>query len=116
MSKPFKTLLEKMSDERRNKIKIKTNLLKNEMALGELRRALELTQEELANSLKMNQAAISKFERQSDIYISTLRKILSGMGADLKIVARFPDGEVQINQFDDIHSNMDSMKESIVSR
>jgi DNA-binding XRE family transcriptional regulator len=70
MSKPFKNLLEKMPDRRRERIKLKTELLKNEMALQELRQALDLTQEELARSLDMKQAAISKFEHQSDIYLS----------------------------------------------
>jgi transcriptional regulator with XRE-family HTH domain len=74
------------------------------MALKDLRQALKLTQDELARSLKMKQAAISKFERQSDIYLSTLRKILFVMGADLKIVAHFPEGDVLINQFNDITS------------
>ena len=104
MSKPFRKLLEKMTPERRERIEIKKTLLKNDMALKELRLALRLTKEDLENSLHLNQAAISKFERQSDIYISTLRKILSVMGADLKIIAHFPDGDVVINQFDEIRS------------
>lgn len=104
MSKPFNKLLESISSERRERIRFKTNLIKNEMALKELRQALKLTQDELARSLKMKQAAISKFERQSDIYLSTLRKILFAMGADLKIVASFPDGDVLINQFNEIVS------------
>ena len=33
MSKPFKNLLEKMPERRRERIKLKTALLKNEMAL-----------------------------------------------------------------------------------
>ena len=73
--------------------------LKTQMALGELRRALELTQEQVAGSLNMNQAAISKFEHQSDIYIGTLRKILLAMGAELRIIAHFPDTDVVIDQF-----------------
>ena len=76
--------------------------MKNEMALSELRQALDLTQEELAKTLHMKQAAISKFEHQSDIYLSTLRRILFAMGAELKIVAQFPEGSVHINQFDEI--------------
>lgn len=108
MSKPFKNLLEKMPDRRRERIKLKTELLKNEMALQELRQALDLTQEELARSLDMKQAAISKFEHQSDIYLSTLRRILFAMGADLKLVARFPEGEILINQFDEIRREANS--------
>ena len=68
MSKPFKNLIEKMSPERQERIKRKAKNLKTQMALGELRRALEMTQEQVAGSLNMNQAAISKFEHQSDIY------------------------------------------------
>jgi transcriptional regulator with XRE-family HTH domain len=99
MSKPFKTLIEKMPDERRQRIKQKAKKLKTQMAIGELRRALELTQEQVAGSLNVKQAAISKIEHQSDIYIGTLRKVLTAMGAELRIVALFPDTEVEIDQF-----------------
>ena len=105
MSKPFKNLLDGMSQERREKVRIRTEVLKNEMALQELRQALELTQQELANELKVNQAAVSKFESQSDIYISPLREILFAMGGELRIVAHFADGDVLINQFDDIRKS-----------
>jgi transcriptional regulator with XRE-family HTH domain len=105
MSKPFKNLIEKMSPERQERIKRKAKNLKTQMALGELRRALELTQEQVAGSLNMNQAAISKFEHQSDIYIGTLRKILSAMGAELRIIAHFPDSDVVIDQFTDLQKS-----------
>ena len=105
MSKSFKKLLADMPEERLKKIKIKTEVLKNELALKELRQAMELTQEELAKELHVNQAAVSKFESQSDIYISTLRKILFAMGGELRIVAHFDDGDVLINQFDDIRKS-----------
>lgn len=105
MSKPFKKLLDGMSEERLERIKIKTDVMKNEMALKELRQALELTQQELAKELRVNQAAVSKFESQSDIYISTLRKILFAMGGELRIVAHFSEGDVLINQFDDIRKD-----------
>ena len=105
MSKPFKNLIEKMPAERQNRIKQKAKDLKTQMALGELRRALELTQEQVAGSLNMNQAAISKFEHQSDIYIGTLRKILSAMGAELRIIAHFPDTDVVIDQFTELQKN-----------
>jgi len=106
MSKPFIDLLGQMPSERRKHIRLKTEVLKNEMALRELREALDLTQEQLARSLNMKQAAISKFEHQSDIYLSTLRRILHAMGAELKIIARFKDGEVLINQFNDIRRDV----------
>jgi hypothetical protein len=48
MSKPFKNLIEKMPAERRQRIKQKAKNLKTQMAIGELRRALELTQEQVS--------------------------------------------------------------------
>lgn len=105
MSKSFNKLLTKMPAERQQRIALKTSLLRNEIALKELREALDLTQQDIANRLDMKQAAISKFEGQSDLYISTLRKILFAMGGELKIVAAFPSGEVLINQFTDLHKN-----------
>lgn len=59
MSEPFKSLIEKMPIVRQERIKQKAKELKTQMALGELRRALELNQGQLAESLSMNQAAIS---------------------------------------------------------
>ena len=102
MSKPMENLRRGMSPDRRRRIRIKAEVLKKEIALRELRQALELTQQQLANTLNMNQAAIAKFESQSDIYISTLRKILSAMGAELMIIAHFPEGDVVINQFKEL--------------
>jgi transcriptional regulator with XRE-family HTH domain len=105
MKKSFDSLLKKMSPERRVRVDKKVAFLNKEMALFELRHALDMTQTELAGELKMKQAAISKFEKQSDIYISTLRKILAGMGGELIISARFSEGEVRIRQFDDVRKN-----------
>ena len=102
MSKPFENLLTEMRPERRERIRVKTGALKNEMALGELRQALDLTQDELARTLHVKQAAVSKFENQSDIYLSTLRKILAAMGGELRITAHFDEGDVHINQFGDV--------------
>jgi transcriptional regulator with XRE-family HTH domain len=112
MKKTFDNLLQKMSPVRRARVDKKVASLKKEMALFELRQALDMTQTELAGELKMKQAAISKFEKQSDIYISTLRKILAGMGGELIISARFSEGEVRIRQFDDVRK--DSIHEAYV--
>ncbi|MBN2702902.1 MAG: helix-turn-helix transcriptional regulator [Pontiellaceae bacterium] len=101
MSKPYSELRKKMTHEQRERARAKTEALKKEMALQELRQALNMTQTELAEKLHVNQAAVSKYENQSDLYISTLRRILSGMGGELRITAHFAEGDVVINQFHD---------------
>src|SRR6185295_14890558 len=83
MAKPFRNLLEKLPKERRDRIEARKRRLIREINLRELRQAMELTQQQLADTLKVNQAAISKMESQSDMYISTLRRVLEAMGGTL---------------------------------
>jgi transcriptional regulator with XRE-family HTH domain len=70
------------------------------MALDELREARDMTQQHLARILKINQAAVSKMERRTDIYVSTLQDFVKAMGGQLKITATFPEaGTIEIRQF-----------------
>ncbi len=105
MAKSFRNLVKKMSPESQERIKKRTEALRSEMALQELRQAMQLTQQQLAENLQMNQAAVSKVEHQSDMYISTLRRFLAAMGGELRIVAHFPQGDVTINQFEAINDS-----------
>jgi transcriptional regulator with XRE-family HTH domain len=75
-------------------------MTKSFKALKKLRQARQLTQQDLANVLNVNQAALSKMENQADMRISTLRKLLTAMGGNLKIIAEFPEGEVVIDPFE----------------
>ena len=102
MAKSFKTLVDKMSPESRDRVARRKRELLEGLALQELREARRLTQRQLAESLHITQASVSKMESQSDMYVSTLRRFLEAMGGQLRIVATFPDGEVLISQFEDI--------------
>lgn len=99
MAKKFRDLLAQMPEERRARIEAETQRLMDEMPLQELRNALDLTQQQIAATLGINQAAVSKVESQTDMYISTLRRFVEAMGGDLRIVAHFPQGNIEINQF-----------------
>src|SRR5690242_17769233 len=68
-----------------------------EMTLAELRRAREFTQVELASVVGVTQAQVSRIERQTDLYLSTLAGYLSAMGGELVILGRFPDKSVRLN-------------------
>ncbi len=102
MAKNFKELQARMSPESRARSEAKAEEMAGEMALDELREALKLTQESLAESLHVNQAAISKVERRADMLISTLRKIIEAMGGELEIRAILPTGVVRIKQFEEV--------------
>jgi DNA-binding XRE family transcriptional regulator len=95
----FSELREKMSPERRARNEAETQRMLREMALDELRAARELTQTHLAQLFGVSQGAISRLERRTDMYVSTLAKFIEAMGGQLEIRAVFPDGSVRINQF-----------------
>ena len=55
----------------------------------------------MARTLGVKQAAVSKLERRTDMYVSTLRGLIEAMGGTLEIVARFPGRPpVRISQFE----------------
>lgn len=105
---PFSNLTAKFSRPRKAKIAARTQKLKSEMALNELREAFSLTQGELASKLNVKQPAISRLEQRSDMYISHLREVIEAMGGELEITARFKDNQVKITNFDFVQSQDDN--------
>jgi DNA-binding XRE family transcriptional regulator len=105
MAKNFKELQDKMPREARLRSEASAAKMISEMGLAELRAAMDMTQESLANALHVKQASISKMERRSDMYISTLSKIIEAMGGELQIVAKMPNGNVKIRQFTQVRQD-----------
>lgn len=90
MAKKFKTLREKMSPKARARAHARANAMIAEMALPELRRAFEVSQEDLAKLLKVTQASVSKIEGRSDLHLSTLVAYIEALGGEVEILAHFP--------------------------
>lgn len=99
MARNFKELHAKMSPESIQRSEQKAWQITQGMPLDELRAARDLTQAHLAMIMGVNQASISKVERRTDMYISTLRDFIRAMGGELQIKAVFAEGEVVIDQF-----------------
>jgi len=59
-------------------------------SLAELRRLNEHTQEQVAQSLGISQPSVSKIERQTDLYLSTLRRFVEAAGGTLELRVEFP--------------------------
>lgn len=106
MAKKFAELRAKMAPESQARVEAKAQELLAEMPLNELRQARGLSQKALAEVLHVQQPAIAKMERRTDMYISTLRSHIEAMGGQLDVVARFPDGSVKISNFSDIESDI----------
>ena len=99
---PFSELTGDFTPERRRRVDEIKRELRAEMPLRELRRARALTQRDLAETLRVNQPAVSKLEQRADVYVSSLRSYIEAVGGKLKIVAEFPEGEVAIANFPDV--------------
>jgi DNA-binding XRE family transcriptional regulator len=66
-------------------------LIAEELTLRDIRKALDLTQETVAEALGIKQVNVSQLEKRSDFLLSTLRKYVNAMGGELELVAHFPD-------------------------
>lgn len=99
MAKPFSILRDAMPPEARAESDALYQRMLAELPLHELRQARRMTQEELAMALGTSQASVSKMERRTDLYLSTLRRYVEAMGGELVLLARFRDGDVRLNQF-----------------
>ena len=97
MARNFRELEGKMPPEARLRAAVKAKELIAAMPLQQLRNAREMTQTRLAEVLEMDQGNISKLEKRTDMYLSTLRSYVEAMGGSLEIRAVFPDGEVRID-------------------
>src|ERR1017187_1524414 len=92
----FSELRAKMSPEARTEARRLADEDLKEMPLHELRAARHLTQQQLAKSLDMTQAAVSQLEQRTDVYLSTLENFVEAMGGRLEMYAVFPDGKVRL--------------------
>ena len=100
----LKSKLKKLSANRRKKISTRAKaLVAKEMTLRDLRKALELTQTDISEKLHMNQEAVSRLERRSDLLLSTLVAYIKAMGGELNLTAKFPHRPpVTLSGFEDI--------------
>ena len=110
MTRKFRDLRKKMSPKAQARAHAKAKTLLAGLPLAELRQARKLSQEQLADELDVRQPAIAKIEKKTDMYISTLRRFITAMGGQLEIRAHFPEGDVRIDQFEDLEDNTHKAK------
>ena len=98
----FAELRDRMTPAARAKAEAEALRLEGEMDLAEVRRAMKLSQDEIAQTLQIGQGSVAKIEKRTDMYVSTLRRFIEAMGGELEIVARFADHSVKIKNFADL--------------
>lgn len=101
MARKFRELESRMPPESLVRAKARAKEMMAEMLLAEVRKAVGLTQEELAASLGIKQPTLSRLESQEDMQISTLHRLIRGLGGELEIIAHLPGGDIRLTQFTD---------------
>jgi transcriptional regulator with XRE-family HTH domain len=65
-------------------------ILVQHRTLADLRRALKVTQVDLADALETSQANIAQIESKKDVMVSTLTRVVEALGGSLKMVVTIP--------------------------
>jgi len=77
--------------ERRAKIEARATELQGEVeGLKALRLLTQNSQEQIARSLGVKQPSVAKIERQTDLYLSTLRRFVEAAGGTLELRVELP--------------------------
>lgn len=84
-------ILNEMPPERRAHIDQLAAEMRAEMNLCEVRRLRKLTQARLSKKLKIGQEGVSRIEKRTDLYLSTLRSYVEAVGGELTLTVKFPD-------------------------
>ena len=66
-------------------------LAAEELSLRDLRRALQLTQADVAETLGKGQDEVSRIEQRGDLLLSTLHGYVRSLGGELELVCTFAD-------------------------
>ena len=94
MGRTLNDVIEKLPKSRQDRIAARYRVLKDEVeSLQALRKAAGKAQGEIASTLRISQPSVSKIEKQTDMYLSTLRNYVEAVGGDLELVVRFPKQE-----------------------
>ena len=91
MGRTRQEILAGLPVERRIKIEARATELHNEVeGLRALRLLTEKSQEQIARSLGVKQPSVLKIERQTDLYLSTLRRFVEAAGGTLELRVELP--------------------------
>ena len=97
MSNKFKDLLNKLPASSQKKINKRVSDSVEEIVLGEMRKIAGYTQVELASKMGVSQSALSQLEKNKNIQMSTLAKLVKAIGGELEVNVKYKGKELRIS-------------------
>jgi DNA-binding XRE family transcriptional regulator len=106
MGRSFNEMMSALPDARRRKIEARSaELIAEVEGLKALRQLAERSQEEMAAVLKIKQPSVHKIEKQTDLYLSTLRRYVEAAGGTLELRVELPGkGVMHLTGVGDLHA------------
>lgn len=93
MGRTLQDMIGALPKARQKKIDVRYRQLKGVVeSLAALRKATGKAQTDIAAAMQVSQPQISKIEKNSDMYLSTLRSYIKALGGDIELVVRLPSG------------------------
>jgi DNA-binding XRE family transcriptional regulator len=91
MGRTLDQVIGELPPERRERVEARYRELKQEVeGLRELREIAGKAQLDVAAALHIKQPSVSKIEKQTDMYLSTLRNYVEAIGGKLELVVKLP--------------------------
>jgi DNA-binding XRE family transcriptional regulator len=91
MGRNLNQIIAELPPERQERIEARYQELKQEVeGLRELRQIAGKAQLDIAHALNIKQPSVSKIEKQTDMYLSTLRSYVEAIGGKLELVVKLP--------------------------
>ncbi|MFA7596198.1 MAG: XRE family transcriptional regulator [Novosphingobium sp.] len=106
MGRSRSEIIAALPEERRRRIEARTKELVAEVeGLKALRQLAERSQEQIAETLGVKQPSVHKIERQTDLYLSTLRRFVEAAGGKLELRVELPGkGVLHLTGVGDLHA------------
>jgi DNA-binding XRE family transcriptional regulator len=91
MGRTLDDIMSALPEARRRKVEARSaELVAQVEGLKALRQLAERSQEEMAAVLKIKQPSVHKIEKQTDLYLSTLRRYVEAAGGTLELRVELP--------------------------
>jgi DNA-directed RNA polymerase specialized sigma24 family protein len=106
MGRTLDELMAALPEQRRRKVEARSvELIAEVEGLKALRQLAERSQEQIAQSLGVKQPSVHKIERQTDLYLSTLRRFVEAAGGTLELRIELPGkGVMRLTGVGDLHA------------
>jgi DNA-directed RNA polymerase specialized sigma24 family protein len=107
LGRTLEELLDALSPEDRAAVEARSAELHAEVeGLKALRHLAARSQEQIAQSLGVKQPAVLKIERQTDLYLSTLRRFVEAAGGTLELRVELPgSGVMRLTGMGELNAN-----------